>query len=257
MSTRELGAILGVDQKTVVNDNAKAGSEEDSSPRGAETAPPPGIGREGEEDSSPPPPPTPKTEQQQKADARRDRDQDAAAKRLDRERRSAVEHAIRAGDLLIEAKAQVRHGEWLPWLAENFPASERLAQSYMRLAANPQRSAHFDSVDAALKELAEPRAEPEEPAPEVEPEADDAAPEPVAPASDAARRNRDQQERAWDLWLDCWTQQAIADEIGVTQRTVSGWLEEMADLPDLLEPPESRQHFDVWTFHDGGGSRTA
>jgi len=48
---------------------------------------------------------------------------------------SAVEHAVRCGELLAEAKAQVRHGAWLPWLAENFLASVRTAQGYMRLAA--------------------------------------------------------------------------------------------------------------------------
>jgi len=31
--------------------------------------------------------------------------------------RSGLEHARRAGELLIEAKARVPHGQWLPWLA--------------------------------------------------------------------------------------------------------------------------------------------
>ena len=31
--------------------------------------------------------------------------------------RRGVEHAMAAGDLLLEAKAQLKHGEWLPWLA--------------------------------------------------------------------------------------------------------------------------------------------
>lgn len=56
------------------------------------------------------------------------------------------------------------------------------------------------------------------------------------------------QAKAWDLWLDCNTQESIADHVGVTQRTVSNWLEENAKLRDFLEPPESRQHFDVWQF---------
>ena len=33
-----------------------------------------------------------------------------------------------------------------------------------------------------------------------------------------------QQAKAWDLWLDCREQQDIADEIGVSQPTVNGWL---------------------------------
>ena len=41
-----------------------------------------------------------------------------------------------AGDLLIEAKAQVKHGQWLPWLSDHVQISERTAQLYIRLAKN-------------------------------------------------------------------------------------------------------------------------
>src|SRR5262245_8311082 len=55
--------------------------------------------------------------------------------------RASVEHAIRAGELLIEAKRTIKsatgHGSWTTWLAENVEFSERLAQSYMRLARLP------------------------------------------------------------------------------------------------------------------------
>ncbi len=44
------------------------------------------------------------------------------------------EHARRAGSLLIEAKTKVPHGTWKVWLKDNFPASERSAQAYMRAA---------------------------------------------------------------------------------------------------------------------------
>ena len=33
--------------------------------------------------------------------------------------KTALERAIAAGHALIEAKALVKHGEWLPWLREN------------------------------------------------------------------------------------------------------------------------------------------
>lgn len=46
----------------------------------------------------------------------------------------AIEHAKRAGQLLLEVKAQLPHGEFLPWLAENVSVSERQAQRYMRAA---------------------------------------------------------------------------------------------------------------------------
>src|SRR5687768_15110039 len=71
--------------------------------------------------------------------------------------RSAIEHAKRAGELLIAAKDTVPHGHWLPWLAQHCPAlSIRSAQAYMRLArewprladADTQRVAHLPLRDA-------------------------------------------------------------------------------------------------------------
>src|SRR5450759_4251886 len=50
--------------------------------------------------------------------------------------RTSVIHAMAAGELLIEAKAQVGHGHWLPWLAKNCAISERTAQLYTKLAKN-------------------------------------------------------------------------------------------------------------------------
>jgi hypothetical protein len=49
---------------------------------------------------------------------------------------SAIEHAFRAGELLIESKSKLAHGKWLPWMRENVKFSERTAQSYMRLASS-------------------------------------------------------------------------------------------------------------------------
>jgi hypothetical protein len=69
---------------------------------------------------------------------------------------SAVGHAIKAGELLIEAKARCGHGEWLPWLGENFEFSRRHAQRFMQMAANATSVSHLPSVNAALKELTPP-----------------------------------------------------------------------------------------------------
>lgn len=52
----------------------------------------------------------------------------------DRAFESAVQHAARCGTLLIEAKAKLRHGQWLPWLREVGVPSQT-ASTYMRLAA--------------------------------------------------------------------------------------------------------------------------
>jgi hypothetical protein len=48
----------------------------------------------------------------------------------------ALSHARAAGELLIEAKGLLKHGEWGNWLVENVAFTERTAQSYMRLARN-------------------------------------------------------------------------------------------------------------------------
>jgi len=50
--------------------------------------------------------------------------------------KESVRHAIAAGELLIEAKGQLGHGRWLPWLRDHCTISERTAQLYMRVAKN-------------------------------------------------------------------------------------------------------------------------
>ena len=71
--------------------------------------------------------------------------------------KTAIEYAIEAGKLLIEAKELVRHGGWLPWLEENASFSRTTAANYMRIArADVQHVAHL-TVRDALKELAEPK----------------------------------------------------------------------------------------------------
>jgi hypothetical protein len=75
--------------------------------------------------------------------------------------KNGLRHAIAAGGLLIEAKAQLKHGQWLPWLTEYCSISERSAQGYMRVArelgaldeAKAQRIADLSFRDA-LRSLA-------------------------------------------------------------------------------------------------------
>ena len=66
----------------------------------------------------------------------------------------AVARAQAAGRLLLTAKKQVAHGEWLPWLRDHCDMSKRTAQNYMRLARlgpeDAQRVAHLP-LSAALR----------------------------------------------------------------------------------------------------------
>src|SRR5690348_3455939 len=47
-----------------------------------------------------------------------------------------IQHAISAGGMLIQAKTQLKHGAWLPWLQDHCDIPERTARLYMRLAGN-------------------------------------------------------------------------------------------------------------------------
>lgn len=73
-----------------------------------------------------------------------------------RHAKTAIEHARQAGELLLEAKALVNHGEWIGWLADNCAVSPRQAQRYMRVATHWELIAKNDAashltIDDALQ----------------------------------------------------------------------------------------------------------
>ncbi|MDP2826698.1 MAG: DUF3102 domain-containing protein [Sulfuritalea sp.] len=71
---------------------------------------------------------------------------------------AAVAHAIQAGELLLQAKAVIPHGEFGEW-CRSLPFSESMARGYMRLArldpANRQRVADLP-LRQALENIAGP-----------------------------------------------------------------------------------------------------
>lgn len=75
--------------------------------------------------------------------------------------REAITHARDCGALLIEAKAQLKHGQWLPWLRENCVVKERQARAYMRVAENWDRLSGATegtlTIKRALTYLADPK----------------------------------------------------------------------------------------------------
>ena len=95
---------------------------------------------------------------------------DTLAARINEEHRACetalkagLGHALKAGELLVDAKKGVPHGSWNAWLQENFEGSDRTARAYMRvyshreeLEAKRQSSAVL-SLDGALKALSTPR----------------------------------------------------------------------------------------------------
>lgn len=76
-------------------------------------------------------------------------------------KRVGGEAIITIGQRLIEAKALLPHGEWLPWLAEKVDFSERAANRFMRLArewSNPTALSDLGATKA-LQLLALPESE--------------------------------------------------------------------------------------------------
>lgn len=67
--------------------------------------------------------------------------------------RTAVEHAMACGQLLLDAKLKVEHGQWIPWLEKHFHGSVRTAQNYMLAAGKNATVAHLPDVHTTLRTL--------------------------------------------------------------------------------------------------------
>jgi len=70
----------------------------------------------------------------------------------------------------------------------------------------------------------------------------------------AAKREQEKAQTqvvAWDLWLDCHSEQEIAERLGVGLDTVNVWIALEKSAPRT--PPDSQQHFDVWNFGPSSG----
>lgn len=68
-------------------------------------------------------------------------------------KRTGGEAILAIGKGLMEAKAMLSHGEWLPWLEERVEFSEKAAQNFMRIArnySNPQALADLGATKALM-----------------------------------------------------------------------------------------------------------
>jgi len=82
-----------------------------------------------------------------------------------------LDRAMKCGDCLIEAKALVKHGEWMDWMKENVSFSQTQANKYMTLANNREKVMQHATTKFTLGEnlpindavalLAKPKPEPE------------------------------------------------------------------------------------------------
>ena len=82
----------------------------------------------------------------------------------------AVEHARRAGALLMQVKAELKHGEFIPWMEKNIRVTPRQAQRYIA-AAKPVPIRAIKNDKASHLEVDAPRLfAGEPPAPQFVPE---------------------------------------------------------------------------------------
>lgn len=93
-----------------------------------------------------------------------ERDIEVITEEINFYKRQAGSAILEIGKRLAEAKAQLSHGEWLPWLEEKVAFSERSAQQYMRLWKEYGKSALSAdlSISKALVLLALPESERED-----------------------------------------------------------------------------------------------
>ena len=103
--------------------------------------------------------------------------------------REGLDHARKAGELLLKAKEQCAHGDWTPWIETNCGFNVRTAQQYMQIAegwdeirAKAKHVSHLPMRDA-LKLLAKPK----EAEPEPGPSADSSTTDNAADGSDNAK----------------------------------------------------------------------
>ena len=73
--------------------------------------------------------------------------------------RTTLDLAIRIGQLLLEQKATLKHGEWLPWVKENLPFEHATASRYMGVYARRAEISHSEKfgLSDAYRLLAEPK----------------------------------------------------------------------------------------------------
>jgi hypothetical protein len=61
---------------------------------------------------------------------------------------NSLEHAIRVGELLIQQKEKVNHGDWMVWVKMNCDFQISQANKYMRVFTNYSRGINLESTDS-------------------------------------------------------------------------------------------------------------
>jgi hypothetical protein len=77
--------------------------------------------------------------------------------RAARSERAGIEYYRQAGEMLLEAKEQVEHGELTNWISDNFRLSHPTATIYMNLAREDNSNAlKFSSLGDFVRKTSNP-----------------------------------------------------------------------------------------------------
>jgi Protein of unknown function (DUF3102) len=78
---------------------------------------------------------------------------------------NALRSALRIGELLIKAKAEIGHGKFTAWITENLPFTERTARNYMRIVNHKEEiaAAGVTELSAVYQMIADNRNTSDEP----------------------------------------------------------------------------------------------
>ncbi len=70
----------------------------------------------------------------------------------------SLQNGLRIGEILTQQKAELEHGRFVPWIAENLPFSERTARNYMMLHTRRDeiKTASVAGLNAAYRLLSTP-----------------------------------------------------------------------------------------------------
>lgn len=179
-----------------------------------------------------------------------------AGEQVEKHARTAVKIAITAGKALTAAKAQLAHGEWAKWLAENWNYSQPTASRYMTIANYSSMNSleQAEDVNHALRIIAEdpttPKRErksgqvavrtPENPKrSEVEPKDDDPNPAPrsnTRHSEDTRRKREDEKPRTAAVAVKAEIvdpEETDSDDDADRREAALGQLEEIVEILGL------------------------
>lgn len=166
---------------------------------------------------------------------------------------AGLQHAIRAGKLLSDAKGWCEHGDWgkaLAAICREADISDRTARGYMRVAGRVDELPAAEngsgvanlSFREALKLLSDAREQPAE-QPESEPE-----PEKPTPCPDCGSTERDEDGDCASCYAPLGNSEPPADD---EEGDAEDEGEDVGDIDEPDDEPEPAPDSPVWEFFSG------